>query len=275
MNILVAVNEPYLEPLSVMLYSLNKHNQEKIKVYILHFAIPLEAQKKFMYRVQKWGKQFEIFFLQSDERKFDGVVWNERYQNETNLRLLMLELLPDEINKILWLDTDIIIKGSVKRLYNYPDKGQYAIACYDMFSSSEKQEVLSQLDLKHVGKYFNAGVILFYLKNIRKDFPKNAFLQWMYSHPNKLKYPDQNTLNACLYKKIVWANPEIYNLQLSRVCERKLLKQAKIVHFNTKEKPWKVPYNGYGEFLYWKYAISVLGIKSMISHYLLKLDINL
>ena len=267
MNVLVAVNEVYLEPLSVMLYSLCTHNQEKIKVYILHFAIPLEEQKKFICKVKKWGKRIDIFFLQSDENKFNGVVWSERYQNETNLRLLMLE--------VLWLDADIIIKGSVKKLYNYPDKGQYAIACYDMFSSSEKQEILSQLDLKYAGKYFNAGVIVFYLTNMRKELPRNVFLQWMYDHPDKLKYPDQNTLNVCLSKKIVWAKPEIYNLQLLRVCDQKLLKQAKIVHYNTKEKPWKESYSGYGELLYWKYAVKVLGIKRMILHYFLKLAENL
>ena len=47
MNILTAVNETYLEPLSVMLYSLAVHHPLPLNVFILHLGI---AKDKMNFR---------------------------------------------------------------------------------------------------------------------------------------------------------------------------------------------------------------------------------
>lgn len=275
MNIFVAVNEAYLDPLSVMLYSLQYHNPLYLKVYILHLDISKHIQKEFCKKVSKWGKRLKIYFLKVDANNINKNIKYGRYGIEAVLRLALLKVLPLNINKILWIDADIIVKGNIQKLYEVADYGQYAVVCEDMFPKKEKYELFSKLGLKMADKYFNSGIMLFYLSNMRKDFKEDEFLQWMDDNPDKLNYPDQNTLNLCLKRKLCWVKPEIYNLQLLRVTPHMknsgMINQSKILHYNTKEKPWEDNYSGMGECEFWRYGIRVLGIKSCLKHYIKKL----
>lgn len=276
MNILVAVNEAYLQPLSVVLYSLQKHNHGAHVVYVLHFSIPLTVQKQFQMKMNRLCRGMKVVFCQVDEHRFDGIWWCERYRREAYLRLLMLSALPKQLDRILWLDADILVKGSLQVFYQYPDKGQCAVVCEDMIRGSERYEVLQQLGLRKEDRYFNSGVMLLLIKNIRKTFSEDFFFLWMLQNPDKLQFADQNVFNYCFHKKVVFANPEKYNVQLlkrqysSAIKDRVYRKHAKIFHYNTKEKPWKNPYYGAEEAEYWRYAIRALGVQSFIKHYLEK-----
>lgn len=275
MNILVAANEAYLCPLAVMLYSLAYHNKVSLKIYVLHFEISLEVQKEFREKIQKWGnKSVDIHFVKADRREFAGIVENRRYKQETNLRLLMLKVLPKEIDKILWLDVDIIVRGSLRALYECPDRNRCAVVCEDMFPSNEKSDLLRRIGMEHKDRYFNAGVMLLYLSNIRKVYNEDYFVSWMYRNPGKLMYQDQSVLNNCFKHRVIWAKADIYNLQLLRIDNSyeswKKLWKARIVHYNTKQKPWDKEYCGAGELLYWRYGIRVLGVGQCIMHFMNK-----
>ncbi|MCI9593216.1 MAG: glycosyltransferase family 8 protein [Lachnospiraceae bacterium] len=275
MNILTAVNETYLEPLSVMLYSLAVHHPLPLNVFILHLGIAKEKQNEFQRKIGKWRCLIQVQFIlcHRDELKKD-ITYN-RYGMEAVLRLTLLKTLPKTIDRILWLDADIIVKGNIQYLYRHADNGQYALVCEDMFPKWEKCKLVSQLGMKTTDRYFNSGVMVFYLNNMRKDFDENTFFHWMDENRDKLKYPDQNTLNVCLKGKLSWAKPEIYNLQLLRIGyfmdKSNVIRKSKILHYNTKEKPWDDNYHGEGEFEFWKYGVHGLGIKKCIGHYMKKI----
>lgn len=271
MNILVAVNEKYLPPLSVMLYSLGRHNRkENICVYIMHLHISQKIQREFIQRIQNLQKRMQIKFIKVNEEHFKDISIDARYGLEANCRLIMTELLPRNIERILWLDTDLIIKGDVLSLYYYPNHGQYAVACEDLFTDFERKALFQKLKMEDKGRYFNSGVMLLYMNNLRKDFRNNEFIQWLRENPDKASFPDQNALNVCLKGNVIWASPYKYNLQLSRLKndERCYLRKTKILHYNTKEKPWDVNYNGAALGTFWKYGIRVFGIKETIRYWI-------
>ena len=274
MNILVAVDEKYLEPLSVMLYSLVCHNRGIFSIYILHFDIPLRKQLEFQKKTLNWNKGLKnVYFIQAKREDFAGIGEDTRYRQEANLRLLILKLLPVNVSKILWLDIDII-KGNIQEFYEYPDKGQYALVCEDMFPRNEKRDTLKRIGMRQNERYFNSGVMLLYLNNIRSVYDEAYFISFLRNNKQKMKYPDQSVLNICLKRRLVWAAPEIYNLQLLRADRRDKLKirrsinKAKILHYNTKEKPWDCDYDGILELQYWKYGVRVLGIRRCVQHLL-------
>lgn len=272
MNILVAVNEVYLEPLSVMLYSLKIHNPVLLNVFILHLEISQESQNTFINQLKRWGRRINVYFVKVDKSYIKENIAYARYGMEAVLRLALLKVLPIDMDRILWIDTDVIIKGNIQKLYSYIDHGQYAVVCEDMLPKQEKYELMLQIGMKMSDRYFNSGIILFYLKNIRKDFRENTFFQWMYENTGKLKYPDQNTLNVCFKGNLSWAKPEIYNLQLLRVSPTmrysKVIEKSKVLHFNTQKKPWNNDYDGEGEKEFWRYGIKILGIKRFLKHYI-------
>lgn len=269
MNIIVAVNSKYLNPLCVTLYSLSVHNNSNIKVYVLHFDISSDEQNDFRKKMKKCKHISEVIFLQVDFNKFSTILHNKRYTQVANLRLAMLSVLPVDIHKVLWLDADLIVKGNLERFYSYPNRGQFAIVCEDMLPRGERLALLSQLGMERDTKYFNSGVMLFYLDNVRKHFREDAFLDWMYENQDKLLYPDQNALNVCFAGRVIWANPYRYNLQLLRINKKseflKTMKQAKIIHYNMKEKPWNKDYNGVLKWQYWQYGIRALGIRKFFA----------
>ncbi len=271
MNILVAVNEAYLNPLSVMLYSLQFHNPCFLNVYILHLKIPQNTQQAFCKKISKWRKRIELCFLKVNSDAINKNIKYGRFGAEAVLRLAILKVLPLSVDRVLWMDADIIVRGNIRKFYQFTNYGQYALVCEDMFPKKEKHELFSKLGLKMTDKYFNSGVMLFYLDNLRKDFNENEFLQWMNDNQDKLNYPDQNALNLCLKKKLYWAKPEIYNLQLLRVTasmrESGIINKCRILHYNTKEKPWDDYYIGLCASEFWKYGIRVLGIKKYLEHY--------
>lgn len=269
MNILVAVDENYLDPLKVTLYSIAKHNSVPIRVYVLHFHISEKKQREFAKSVRK---NIEVKFFRVRLEEFNGIAQNKRYKLEANLRLAMLKVLPSDIERIMWLDADIIVRKNILEFYNYPDKGQCAIVCEDMFSRSEKYDILQNLGMKCSSRYFNSGVMLFYLKNVRKFFNEETFLLWAKQNPDKLKFPDQNVLNSCLEGKVIWADPRKYNLQLLRINKQVLkhIYSSKVVHYNMPQKPWNDNYDGDGEWVYWTYAIKAWGIVPFFKHYLKK-----
>ena len=271
MNILVAVNEMYLEPLKVTLYSLVRNNRRTITVYVLHFHIPEKKQREFISNMQIC-KDLEIRFLKVGLESFNGIAKSERYKLEANLRLAMLKVLPEDIERIMWLDADIVINSNIMEFYSYPDRGQYATVCEDMCSRSEKYDILQNLGMKYTSRYFNSGVMLFYMNNLRNAFDEDAFLRWAKKNPDKLKFPDQNALNVCLNGKVVWVNPEKYNLQLLRMTKQdnKIIRMSKVIHYNMQQKPWNDGYEGAGELLYWRYAIKPWGIKTFLKHYFIK-----
>lgn len=283
MNILAAVNENYLKPLSVTLYSAAVHNPVLLNVFILHFGIPENARKEFKERVRRYGRPIQVKFIKIDRKELDRTQGSlcgkalpyRQYGAEAVARLFLLKVLPPDIDRILWLDADIIVRGDIRKLYTYADQGQCAVVCEDMFPKWEKYELLSGLGLKMTDKYFNSGVMLFYLKNVRAQFAEDTFFQWMSENPDKLRYPDQNVLNICFKNKLRWVNPRIYNLQLLRVNYgmRKdgFMKQSRVIHYNTLEKPWNDNYSGECEGEFWKYGIPVLGIKEFLYHYVKKL----
>lgn len=274
MNLLTAVDQAYLQPLSVMLYSFAVHHSGQIRLFILYCSISEQQKNCFCEKVAKWNRAIDICFLKVDVEELADVKFHGRFRYETNLRLLLLAKVPREIDRILWLDTDIIVRGNIYNFYTYPDHSQCALVCEDMFPRWEKFYFLSQIGMKMTDRYFNAGVILFYMKNMRMNFRNTSFLQWMSANPDKLKFPDQNTLNVCLKGKLSWAKPEIYNLQLLRV-NREMrksgkIKKSKIIHYNTKEKPWEDDYYGEGEMEFWRYGIYVLGVRKFLIHYIKK-----
>lgn len=276
MNICVAVNNKYLKPLSVMLYSLALNNPIPLKVFILHLRISKKIQKDFSQKIEKWNMPIHIEFITINKNIIRENISYGRYGMEAVLRLALLKVLPLSIDKVLWLDTDIIVKADIQKLYNYPDHGQCAVVCEDMLPKWEKYELVYQIGMKMADRYFNSGVMLLYLENIRKQFDESAFLRWMHENPDKLKYPDQNTLNVCLNGKLCWEKPEIYNLQLLRAKHgrywSKIIYKSKILHYNTREKPWDDTYAGEGEMEFWKYGIRILGISECFHHYIRKVS---
>ena len=120
--------------------------------------------------------------------------------------LILEEILP-EVDKVLMIDSDTLVVGSIRSLWQLSLEGNVMaavpeIGLYSKISSSEDYDVLYKSDL-----YFNTGVILYDLKAWRENKIGNIISECIRKHNKEFKIVDQTILNLAI-------NDKIYPLEL-------------------------------------------------------------
>ncbi|QBA72779.1 glycosyltransferase family 8 protein (plasmid) [Lactiplantibacillus plantarum] len=205
-----------------------------------------------------------IKFLTVDEQLFQKAVTDERIIKAAYYRIYTAELLP-ELDRILYLDCDMICTGSLEALWNTSLKGNIIAAVEDAGYVPRLAEM--NITSQH-GFYFNSGVMLIDLKRWREEHITAKVMAFINQHPEQLKYHDQDALNAVLADKWYYLHPK-YNMQ-SRLIRREqehplppleiIAEEARqapiLIHYSGRSKPWLEfgvrPHPLRHE--YWKYA---------------------
>ena len=173
-----------------------------------------------------------------------------------NARLLIPSLLPD-LHKVIYLDCDVIARSDVSRLWDW-DLGDFPIAaCRDFGVTSEELRPRGF----HLSSYFNSGVLIMNLDQMRKMNFENA-INLAASNP---KLPaDQDLLNDA-FKSNWFQLPTKWNVQSElylpllrqyspevRRDFKNALKHPAIIHFAGR-KPTSCRFRGRYRRLFWKY----------------------
>ena len=117
MNILVTLDSNYLKPLKVMLKSLFLSNpKEKFCIYMMHSNI----KKTELYDINEFTEKegHKLFIITMRDEYFKYAPLTKHYTKEMYYRLLAFKFLPSTIDKILYLDPDIIVINEIRKLYD-------------------------------------------------------------------------------------------------------------------------------------------------------------
>jgi lipopolysaccharide biosynthesis glycosyltransferase len=147
-----------------MLTSLFENNKElKLYIYILAEHLSDKSRNEFASLARNYNKKIEIITVNNDTLKDCPIRIGDHVSIATYYRLLAPILLPSEIDKVLYLDCDIIINDNISELYN-EDTAEHMVAmCKDeAFFIEEKYE---RLDYCKSYTYKNAGVALINIKH--------------------------------------------------------------------------------------------------------------
>ena len=115
----------------------------------------------------------------------------------TYYRLFLSTLLPKSISKVIYMDCDIVVKTKLDNLFltNITD---FAVAAVSQYTGSDNSVRLG-INIKY--DYFNAGVLLVNLEFWRNHNIEQKFNNYISKNHSKIKYHDQDVLNAVLYDK--------------------------------------------------------------------------
>ncbi len=265
MNIAVQFDKNYLIYAGVMMTSLCVNNQGHVELYVLNAALTTEDFDRLKYMLKDYD--VTIHDLKVVKGDFDErLPVSEDWTIETYFVLKLSDLLPMDIERILFLDDDIIINGPIDELYNMEFNGMDILAAPDgngdnsLSILSEKQfQMLSGL----YGEdyiYFNSGVMLMNIKQIREKYNysnyKEAMEQWDY----ELTAPDQDLLNYVHGGHVGYLDWKKYDLFAQGAHKIGMTYDdvkgtAAIVHFGG-SKPWysKLAMHFDIEKLWWDYA---------------------
>ena len=229
MEILCACDEGYVPHTATMFYSLLKHNTS-VRVHLCHSLIPGQTLEKLKRFVLRHGGTLECYEMTSSEFKncrVDGWASIANYY-----RLSAPLVIPKDIQKILYLDSDLIVRKSLNDLWNTDLTGHALAAVADLGEKLRAEE----LGLPAGSKYFNSGVMLLNLGFWRQYRGYERLITFIQDSPAKLKYWDQDALNVIFAG--CWIElPVQWNVQ-HNVDDDYGTPGPDVAHFCGEIKPW-------------------------------------
>ena len=264
MHIVFCLDNYYIPYCATTIASIIDNNQaEKITFHL--FVDGITDVNRIM--MQEWlGKQEgkDILFYELSEDAFKDFPVGDAYINLTTyFRLVIQDKLPD-IDKVIYLDCDTIVNGSLKELWN-TEMGDYAVAgVRDRVNDSIR--LYNRLRYPIHDGYINAGVLLINLKKWRELHVFDRAKEIAKTMPKALKNHDQDIINILFHdsKQIL---PFRYNLleyylyveewlYLDRKYYPEIIDACQnpaIIHFCMPQKPWHYECINPFKDLYYKY----------------------
>lgn len=250
MNILFSINDNYIEHMKVLLFSILLHNRtEKLFFYFIDGNLSKENKNILEDFVGDYNA--EIIFVPIDKDVFKNAPKRKNISVETYYRLLAFELLP-EVDKILYLDADILVTGSLAKLYNKDISRVCVAAVSDQGLVQNDRRHKLQLGLKASDEYVNAGVLLMNLQRMRRSITGKTIFDFIEEKSHCLKYQDQDIINVLfrdellLLEKKYNQSPLYEDKEDFRSYFSAKRRYPTIIHYMGEEtKPWKEKIYGY------------------------------
>lgn len=204
MNIVACASDNYTMQCGVLFFSVCKNNfDESICFFVITDKSFSEKHKNDIRNtISAFPHKTVDFILVTDEQVNHFLQFeNPYYTRHVFYRLLMADLLPEKVEKTLYLDCDVIVRHSLKDLWSI-DISNYAIGCVHD-SQEGKIEQFNRLRYTYDNGYFNSGVLLANIKYWRDHRITQKFSDYIESNSNMIVLPDQDVLNAVLkYEKL-------------------------------------------------------------------------
>ena len=258
MNILISINKAYLDAAEVMLTSLANKANDKIDVYLLNKDISQEDIVKFSNKLEK--RNIFLNTVSVTNSFLDELPTPYPFSKEIYYRLVAQFVLPKELDRILWLDSDILILNDITNFYEQDFEGNYIVACPDAnYDTPGITKIKNNIGLTAEHIYFNSGVLLLNLDALRKNTTLNDIKNCAPQLKDKFKYPDQDILNVLYHGKVKYADHTIYNYQAFHSKKNICLDNVAILHYVGHRKPWQYKFRGTHSKYWWKEARKLKG----------------
>ena len=260
MNILVSFNDNYAMPTRVMLKSLIENNRGEIHIYVLFISL---SEKTINELSSLNSSKSSIHFIQIDDSIVANAPVGEYYSKEAYIRLFAHLYLPEEIDRILWLDSDVIVNGEIGEFYHQSFDGKLYVAYKDPGCGDDAEKKAS-LGMPEDVPYINSGVLLMDLEEIRKRVNTENITEYIREYYDKIQYVDQDVFNGLLYDSIKAIESEdyTYNFFVNAIKpwnKNVVYHNVRIIHYTGGCKPWANGFIYYGFHLWWKYALKADG----------------
>lgn len=199
MNVIYSSSDSYspIAGVSIMSLLYNNRGAEELNIYMIDNHISYTNKERMQKMVEEYGRKL-IFIPQPDLEKETGVVIETgRWNISTFFRLFLCTILPEDIDRCIYLDCDTIVRHSLKELWE-TDLGDCVVAAVDDCRSDRYK---TELGLSEDSTYTNNGVLLIDLKSWREMNVEKDFLNFIIERNGDITYVDQGVLNGVLAKR--------------------------------------------------------------------------
>lgn len=201
LNVLYQSNDAYAAITGVSMTSLMENNKDinTINFFILDDNISNQNIQNMADVCKQYGRP--ITFVNTDEilktlKKLKVAPFKNTYT--TYFKLIAMDELAIKTDRILQLDGDTVINGSLKELCDIDLKGYICAATYDCTMNSYK----AMIDIPLTDKYYNCGVLLINQKEWIKSNCQEKILKHLANVRNGYYTVDQDIINVLFRHKI-------------------------------------------------------------------------
>lgn len=263
--VVFASDKKYIAFVSVAIASIISNAQPDTNYDIVILATDLyDFHKRMLLQLAKDKKNISIRFFDMNNyiKKFhiNSLMSINHITTAAYYRLLVGQIFKN-YNKIIYLDSDIIVLEDIAALYKINLQGKTLGACLDTIISNKLDKVIIKdgfekylrevLNIPNTNNYFNSGVLVIDLDKWRQNISETQLFELAII--NNRFFHDQNVLNAAFLNQvhfldikwnvqyhIKFKTPE-YQLYIDQnICQYydDVTKTPSIVHYTSHAKPW-------------------------------------
>jgi lipopolysaccharide biosynthesis glycosyltransferase len=206
MNVVYSSSDLYSEIAGVSMTSLFENNKdvEEITVYVVDNGISELNRNRLLNTARKYNRKL-IFVPKVDlETLAHTKVYTGRWNIGTFFRLYLSSILPQSVERVMYIDCDMIIRHSLEDVYNL-DLGNCSVAGADDCRSDLYR---IEIGCEPGSTYINNGFMLIDLKKWRDEGVEKDFTDFISARKGDCTYMDQAPLNGVLGPR-----HEIYELE--------------------------------------------------------------
>ena len=218
--------------------------------YIMQRDIPNGLRRSIEESVQKVRPEARVLWLDIPFDKLKDLKISHDYLSAAiYARLLVQWVIPPDVDKVLYLDSDVVVLEDLAELWDSDVEEKTVLAVQDRTGWVSSRGGLSnyrELGIPADSKYFNSGVLLINLKKWRERNRSEQAFTYLNDYREIIQMEDQEALNAILFDdwgeldfrwnwQIAWKPFRLGHQQAPPVRESV---QKSLVHFTTAEKPW-------------------------------------
>ncbi len=219
--------------------------------YVMSSSLSLKNKKRLEKSLSRAAGEADIRFVDVKKNMFSNCPVRSDFHLtvETYFRLKMASFF-SELDKILYLDSDVVVSGDISELWNMNIDGAYLACVPNLYSNRYKKIFSEYVQFDETFQYYNAGVMLVNLAKWREDSIESAFFEYIQNYGDTLLYADQDVLNCVINRNIIYLE-DIWNAQF--LGYNTIPDNAKVIHFISGSKPWNTYLNVPEYRLYYKY----------------------
>ena len=266
-NIVLAINDNFVGQASALIMSIYKNSKKdsELRINILHSDVTKKHQDIIKDMVKDMETISELNFIDMKQfvsnKTLDKFMpgGNSAYTSPEVYYRLFIQTVFSKYDKVLYLDSDLVVCDDLTELYNTDIKDFYVAAISEpkyffkfTLTLNDKKIKLedyltNKLNISNKS-YFNSGVMLLNLDKMREDNIQEKSIVFL-SKNYPFAFVDQCVLNSILHGKVKFLDRK-YNVFYSIFPANNM---PSILHFPGAEKPWNYYKKNEGFEFYWKY----------------------
>ena len=252
-NIAFCSDNNYLKYVAIAIQSINFNNKNNLlQFHVFLNDVPKEESDKLL----TISDNITVYSIPPEYMEQYNNDYSIKHLNRSiYIRLLVPRLLKDKVDKLIYLDADILCFRDISAIKAINIDNVICAVCSDSKKSEQTGKNIKRLNLTN-NIYFNSGFLYINIKKWNDFHTENKVNQVLLDKSKSLIYPDQDALNIVLQDHILIVDSE-WNYLFTWLNDKQKEEFFSIkshipffMHFTGARKPWYSEHKGTAQNLY-------------------------